>query len=207
MWTVQQNQCRQGAVTLTSKGVLLSRPGSPGNAEDVIYNGDNIALAQGGLTGDFHIIAKFEDFQPGAPQAFVGPEFEAGVYWRTAEGSIWQATGQVGCSTAQAILINGHDFLQKLLDPTPNPNTLVGAAATVDIKRESGMVTVTTTVNGQSTSEMSTAPFTEEPLTFAIGIGSSGNSERWDDSSVLLTSVTIEGGGGAVKSDTFHCSP
>jgi hypothetical protein len=173
----------------------------------VLYNGDNIALAQAGLTGDFDITAKFENFQPGAPQIFVGPEFEAGVFWQTADGSLWQATGQVGESAAQAILINGNDFLQKLLDPLPNPNSLTGASATIEIKRASGMVTVTTTLNSQSVSVTSTVPFTQEPLNFAIGIGSSANSQQWDDSSVLLTSVTVEGGGGAVKSDTFRCSP
>jgi hypothetical protein len=53
----------------------------------------------------------------------------------------------------------------------------------------------------------SSVPFVEEPLSFGIGIGSSGNSQKWDDSSVLLKSVTVVGGGGEVKSDSFNCSP
>jgi hypothetical protein len=204
-WTVLRSKSGCASIELTSSGVLFSRPGVRGDANDVFYNGDNIALAQGGLKGDFDIKVEFENFQPGSPYFLEGPEFEAGVFWRDAQGSLYQATGQLGESTAQAILINNHDFLQKLLDPTPNPNSLFGASASVEIKRESGMLTVIATLNGQSVSLQSSVPFSEEPLDFGIGIGSSGNTQQWKDSSVVLTSVTVNGGGGAVKSDTFDC--
>ena len=64
---------------------------------------------------------------------------------------------------------------------------------------------MTTTLNGQSVTAQSTAPFPEQPLTLFLGIDDLDGTGM-GTASIKVTGVTITGGGGAVHSDDFSCT-
>jgi hypothetical protein len=170
------------------------------------YNNTEIAVIQEALQGDFVVTATWEDFQPGDAVPFVGPGVDVGVWWNdSTTGSVYQATASVGTATAMAVVIGDGEFTRNALDPSPAPESLIGASGTFRIQRQGTLATVTTTVNGATVSAQSTELFTTEPLTLFMGIGASDGWVSAVEASIRILDVVVEGGGSEVLSDDFSC--
>jgi hypothetical protein len=206
-WALDTARGATSTATLTSGGLLLFRPGNATNTQTASDTGDDVALSQPGLTGDFDITVNFDQFQPGDADLIMGPEFDAGVYHHDpTTGRIYSATGTVGAGDAYlAVLVPNDSTPINSFVPVPGAATIVGAAGSIELARKAGIITASITINGVKNSNSSMTPYNDD-LVFFIGIGLVGESQGPSDSSVRITSVKVDGGGGAVMSDTFDCT-
>jgi hypothetical protein len=204
-WNLETARGATSTITLTDGGVLLFRPGDANNTQTV-YNTTDIALSQPGLSGDFDIVVSYDNFQPGDAQPFWGPEFQAGAYLRESSGYVYEADGRVGAGDGvMAVRVPNDDTPIGTFSPIPD--SLVGASGSIEIARKDGIMTSAVTINGVTNSVSSTTPFYEDGFVFFVGIGLSGEAVGPADASVRITSIKVEGGGGAVMSDAFDCTP
>src|SRR6187399_822917 len=75
-WKLQSASGATSTITLVDGGIELFRPGDASNTQTV-FNSDDVAISQAGLTGDFDILVTYDHFQPGEAMPFWGPKFEA----------------------------------------------------------------------------------------------------------------------------------
>lgn len=203
-WTLESAYNATSTISLTDGGVLLSRPGDASNTQSV-YNSSDVAISQAGLTGDFDILVQYDHFQPGDAHPFWGPALEAGVWFHDTDGSVYQANASVGAGDGRLVVsVPNDDTPIHSFDPIPD--TLVDAAGSIEIARNAGIFTVTLVINGVTNTISSSVPYDAEPLVLFVGIGLMGQSDGPADSSVRVTRVTVEDGGGTVLSDTFDCT-
>jgi hypothetical protein len=194
------------SATVVDGALLLERPDEAETPSDPFYRFADLAVNQGGLSGDFEITVEWQDFQPGGAVGFVGAQVKAGVWWVGSPGAQALATVGQGTATAQIVQDDGpEEFNINYLEPRPSTESLVGASGTFHISRSGTFVFVKTTVNGQTVSAASSEPFIEEPLALFLAIGNSDFDEGMGDASIRITNVTVVGGGGLVESDDFSC--
>jgi len=204
-WALETAHGASSSITLTDGGVLLFRPGGASNTQ-TLYNTADVALSQPGLSGDFDIVVRYDNFQPGDATPFQGPEFQAGAIRRDPTGYIYQVSGSVGAGDGDmAILVPNDDTPITAFSPIPDPAALVGASGAIEIARKDGIMTSSVTINGVKNSISSTTPYNEDGFVFFVSIGLRGESQGPADASVRITSVEVEAGGGAVMSDSFDC--
>jgi hypothetical protein len=206
-WRLQTTPGNPSSATIVDGALVLERPADTESPLPGIYNNADVAVSQDGLSGDFDITVVWENFQPGDAVPFIGPRVEAGV-WRDdlSEGYLVQATASVGQTTGTASIVQHGELAMNFLDPSPSPESLVGASGVFHITRTGASVTVESMVNGQVVSIQSSEPFSDEPLTLFISIDkATGGDETTAASSIEISSVVVEGGGGRVKSDDFTC--
>lgn len=202
-WIVEQADTLPVQVTSSDDGLVLVYPA--GTSSFAAAFGD-FSLVQEGLSGDFDITVSWKDFVPGDVKPFLGPRFEAGIFWHEPSGSVYSGTSRVGGGTAEAAVIHGEQFTLNSLSPVEAPAWYEGAAGSFRFQRSSDLLTVTTTVNGKSVTAMSEEPFPEEPLQLALWFDSDTRSTKsTKPSGVTITGVEVTGGGGSVKSDDFSC--
>jgi hypothetical protein len=204
-WTLETARNATSTIALTDGGVLLFRPGDASNTQTV-YNTSDVAISQAGLTGDFDVLVEFDHFEPGDAHPFWGPALEAGVWFHDTDGRVYQANGSVGAGDGR-LVVSVPDDDTPIHGFDPIPDTLVDAAGSIEIARNAGIFTVTVVINGVTNTISSSVPYDAEPLVLFIGIGLMGQSDGPADSSVRVTSVTVDGGGSTVQSDAFDCSP
>lgn len=204
-WALETAHAATSTIALTDGGVLLFRPGGASNTQ-TLYNTADVALSQPGLSGDFDIVVRYDNFQPGDATPFQGPEFQAGAIRRDPTGYIYQVSGSVGAGDGDmAILVPNDDTPITAFSPIPDPAALVGASGAIEVARKDGIMTSSVTINGVKNSISSTTPYNEDGFVFFVSIGLRGESQGPADASVRITSVEVEGGGGAVMSDSFDC--
>jgi hypothetical protein len=195
-WLVKTGFAVVGTAAVNNGALVLDRSAGVATYDD----GPN--LTQPGLTGDFDLTIAWQDFVPGDATPFIGPRFGAGVFWYDPSGSVYQASALVGATSGEATIVHGQQFTINQL--SPSPASLVGASGSFEIQRTGSSMTVTSTINGQTASAQSTEPFPEQPLILTLWMDDS-NSSGMHEAGVKVTQVTVNGGGGRVKSDDFSC--
>jgi hypothetical protein len=188
------------SATLTDGGLVLFRPG--GSIDSGARN--EVEISQSGLTGDFDVVITFDSFQQGDTASFQGMELKVGVIGTDAEGSA--AFGTVGGQTADVSISTESTDPRSGLNRAPNATWLDNASGTVEFAMQGGIMTATTTVKDYMGFDISAVPFTATTYELVIGITLRGSDYGKMDSSVRITSVSVTGGGGSVKSDTFDCA-
>ena len=96
----------------------------------------------------------------------------------------------------------------KTAEKKENPMSFADASGSFRVQRASSMMTVTTTIDGKVVSAQSTESFPEEPLTLRLSMSDSGSGVGTGGplpAGVTVTKVSVDGGGGLVKSDDFSC--
>jgi hypothetical protein len=200
-WTVDQPTKPSVTATAEAGGLVLAHPAG---ALSFGAKYGNFSLVQDGLSGDFDITVSWKDFVPGDAKYFLGPKFEAGVFWRAPGGAIFSAVGNVGAGTTQASIVHGDQFTINSLSPVEALTWYEGASGSFRLQRAGSTVTVTTKVNDKSVSATSTEPFPEQPLELALWFDADTVAAT-KASGVTITGVTVTGGGGTVRPDDFSC--
>ena len=197
-WQIETQFSMQGTATIVGGALELSRPVGVKNYDD------GPTVTQTGLSGDFDITVTWQDFMPGDSTQGGGPTFHTGVFWTTTGGTVYSATSSLGGGLGEASIIHGQQFTNNSL---PLSTTFfAGASGSFRLQRAAGVMTVTTTINGQAVTTKSTEPFTEEPLRFSLWMNdNSGSLSSAKAAGVTVTGVAVNGGGGLVKSDDFSC--
>jgi hypothetical protein len=197
-WQIETRYSMQGTATIVGGALELSRPAGVKNYDD------GPTVTQLGLSGDFDITVTWRDFMPGDSNLGGGPTFHAGVFWTAPGGAVYSASGWLGGGLGEASIIHGQQFTNNSL---PLSTTFfAGASGSFRLQRAAGMMTVTTTIDGQAVTAQSSEPFSEEPLRFSLWMNdSSGSFSSAQAAGVTVTGVAVSGGGGLVKSDDFSC--
>jgi hypothetical protein len=199
-WEIITAPGSTSTATLVDGALYLVRPGGP--PDDGGYIGtDGVDVVQRGLTGDFDIVVAFEGFVQGDTGERDGPYFTAGVHKLQDDGSTAIARGTVGGQIAfLAVSIDNMGRSGSVIRAA-NATWLENASGSLQFRRTGTEMTATVTIGHGSDSRSSPLPFDAEPLSLFIGIGNGGLQET----SIKITSVTVTGGGGTVKSDSFDC--
>jgi hypothetical protein len=200
-WELALAEDTTSSATLTAGGLVLFRPG--GSIDSGARN--EVEISQGGLTGDFDVVVTFDSFQQGDTAAFQGMELKVGIIGTDADRSA--AIGTVGGQTADVSISTDSTDPRSGLNRAPNATWLDNASGTFEFAMQGGIVTATTTVKDYMGFDTSAVPFTATTFELFIGITLRGRDYGRMDSSVRITSVSVTGGGGNVKSDTFDCNP
>lgn len=197
-WQIETQYSMQGTATIVGGALELSRPVGVKNYDD------GPTVTQTGLSGDFDITVTWQDFMPGDSKQGGGPTFHAGVFWTTTGGLVYSGTASLGGGLGEASIVHGQQFTNNTL---PLSTTFfAGASGSFRLQRARGMMTITTTINGQAVTAQSTEPFAEEPLKFSLWMNdNSGSFSSSQAAGVTVTGVAVNGGGGLVKSDDFSC--
>lgn len=197
-WQIETRYSMQGTATIVGGALELSRPVGVKNYDD------GPTVTQLGLSGDFDITVTWRDFMPGDSNLGGGPTFHAGVFWTAPGGAVYSASGWLGGGLGEASIIHGQQFTN---NPLPLSTTFfAGASGSFRLQRAAGMITVTTTIDGQAVTAQSSEPFSEEPLRFSLWMNdNSGSFSSSQAAGVTVTGVAVSGGGGLVKSDDFSC--
>src|SRR5262245_54286575 len=104
-WTLKMAPGTMATAGLEGGALVLRRPAptstGPNNG---LFNGDDLALTQVGLTGAFDVKVEWEALQTGGG---VWSQVEAGILWNDpVSGDVIQATGSVGGNGGVAVLLN-----------------------------------------------------------------------------------------------------
>lgn len=202
VWELGLAPDTESTATLTDGGLVLFHPG--GSPLNESYRND-IELTQRGLTGDFDVAVAFDSFQQGDTGALKGMMLQVAVSGADADGSV--AMGMVGAQTADVELSTETVDDRSGLNRAPDPTWLDDASGKIEFSMRDGIITANTLVGDYYGFDTSAVPFDATTFDLWLGIVIRGSGVGELDSSVRITSVTITGGGGSVKSDTFDCTP
>lgn len=208
-WKIDKDTDTAATATLDSGALVLRRPGPTTMSfpSTSVFNNDDLALSQVGLTGDFDVKVEWEALQTGGG---IWSKIEAGVQWIDPSGGYnYQVAGTVGGNGGQAILFNNPQFTLNNTNGPVVASALDGASGSFHLTRTTTGGSSTTTINGQSVTAQATAPLPDGPYTLFIGIGLGAimsDTDQHNEESIRITRVTVSCGGGTVKSDEFACA-
>jgi hypothetical protein len=207
-WMIERAAESSSTYALESGALVLRRPGPTGPTASLpLYNGDDLAFSQAGLTGDFDVKVEWEGLQTGGG---VWSQIEAGVWWNDpVSGNVYQISGSVGGGAGAAVIVNLPQVARNNTNIPVTASALDGASGSFRLTRTATAASSTTTVNGQAAAAPATAALPDATYTLFIGVGigpNSSDNDQHNEESIRIARVTVSAGGGTVKSDEFACA-